>query len=29
MGRQVRYRQAAVQRWLTGAIPAGSPEDYR
>jgi excisionase family DNA binding protein len=29
IGRQVRYRQAAVERWLTGAIPAGSPEDYR
>lgn len=29
IGRQVRYRQAAVQRWLTGTIPAGSPEEYR
>jgi excisionase family DNA binding protein len=29
IGRQVRYRRAAVQRWLTGAIPAGSPEEYR
>ncbi len=29
IGRQVRYRQVAVQRWLTGTIPAGSPEEYR
>jgi excisionase family DNA binding protein len=29
IGRQVRYRQAAVERWLSGTIPAGSPEDYR
>jgi excisionase family DNA binding protein len=29
IGRQVRYRQAAVERWLTGTIPAGSPEEYR
>ena len=29
IGRQVRYRRAAVQRWLTGTIPAGSPEEYR
>jgi excisionase family DNA binding protein len=29
IGRQVRYRQATVERWLSGTIPAGSPEDYR
>jgi excisionase family DNA binding protein len=29
IGRQVRYRMAAVERWLTGTIPAGSPEEYR
>jgi excisionase family DNA binding protein len=29
IGRQVRYRQAAVERWLSGTIPAGSPEEYR
>jgi len=29
IGRQVRYRQAAVERWLTGTIQAGSPEEYR
>jgi excisionase family DNA binding protein len=29
IGRQVRYRRAAVERWLTGTIPAGSPEEYR
>jgi hypothetical protein len=25
IGRQVQYRQAAVERWLTGSIQAGSP----
>jgi excisionase family DNA binding protein len=29
IGRQIRYRQAAVERWLTGTIQAGSPEEYR
>jgi excisionase family DNA binding protein len=29
IGRQVRYRRAAVERWLTGTIPAASPEEYR
>jgi hypothetical protein len=29
IGRQVRYRPAAVERWLTGTIPAGSTEEYR
>jgi excisionase family DNA binding protein len=29
IGRQVRYRRAAIERWLTGTIPAGSPEEYR
>jgi excisionase family DNA binding protein len=29
IGRQVRYRQAAVERWLTGTIQAGSPQEYR
>jgi excisionase family DNA binding protein len=29
IGRQVRYRQAAVERWLAGTIPAGLPEEYR
>ena len=29
IGRQVRYRRAVVERWLTGTIPAGSPEEYR
>jgi hypothetical protein len=29
IGRQVRYRQAAVERWLTGSIQAGSPEENR
>jgi excisionase family DNA binding protein len=29
IGRQVRYRRAAVQRWSTGTIPAGSPEERR
>ena len=25
IGRQVRYRQAAVERWSTGSMQAGSP----
>ena len=29
IGRQVRYRQAAVQRWLTGSLQAGSPDENR
>jgi excisionase family DNA binding protein len=29
IGRQVRYRRAAVERWLTGNIQAGSPEQSR
>ena len=29
IGRQVRYRQGAVQRWLTGGLPAGSPNEDR
>jgi excisionase family DNA binding protein len=29
IGRQVRYRRAAVERWLTGSIQAGSPEENR
>ena len=29
IGRQVRYRRDVVERWLTGTIPAGSPEEYR
>jgi excisionase family DNA binding protein len=29
IGRQVRYRQAAVEGWLTGTISAGSPEGSR
>jgi predicted DNA-binding transcriptional regulator AlpA len=27
IGRQVRYRQALVQRWLEGEIQGGSPTD--
>jgi excisionase family DNA binding protein len=29
IGRQVRYRQLAVQRWLTGGLQAGSPDENR
>jgi len=29
IGRQVRYRRAAVERWLTGSIQAGSPDQNR
>jgi excisionase family DNA binding protein len=29
IGRQVRYRKAAVQRWLTGSIQTGSPDENR
>ncbi len=29
IGRQVRYRQAAVERWITGTMQAGSAEEYR
>jgi excisionase family DNA binding protein len=29
IGRQVRYRQAAVERWLTGRMQAGSPDENR
>ena len=29
IGRQVRYRPAAVERWLTGSIQAGSPDQNR
>ena len=29
IGRQVRYRQAAVKRWSTGSIQAGSPDENR
>lgn len=29
IGRQVRYRQTAVQRWLTGGLHAGSPDEHR
>jgi excisionase family DNA binding protein len=29
IGRQVRYRQVAVQRWLTGGRQAGSPDEHR
>jgi predicted DNA-binding transcriptional regulator AlpA len=29
IGRQVRYRQAAVERWSTGSILGGSPDENR
>jgi hypothetical protein len=29
IGRQVRYRRAAVERWSTGSIQAGSPGENR
>jgi predicted DNA-binding transcriptional regulator AlpA len=29
IGRQVRYRQAAVERWSTGSMQAGSPDENR
>ena len=29
IGRQVRYRQTAVQRWVTGGPQAGSPDENR
>jgi predicted DNA-binding transcriptional regulator AlpA len=29
IGRQVRYRQAALQRWLTGGLQASSPGENR
>jgi predicted DNA-binding transcriptional regulator AlpA len=29
IGRQVRYRRAAVERWSTGSIQAGSPDENR
>ena len=29
IGRQVRYRRAAVERWSTGGIQAGSPDENR
>lgn len=29
IGRQVRYRRAAVERWSTGGVQAGSPEENR
>jgi len=29
IGRQVRYRQSALQRWLTGGLPASSPDENR
>jgi excisionase family DNA binding protein len=29
IGRQVRYRRAAVQRWLTGSLQASSPDENR
>jgi predicted DNA-binding transcriptional regulator AlpA len=29
IGRQVRYRRAAVTRWMTGSIGAGSPDENR
>jgi len=29
IGRQVRYRQVAVQRWLTGGLQASSPDENR
>ena len=29
IGRQVRYRQVAVQRWLTGGLQAGPPDENR
>ena len=29
IGRQVRYRRAAVQRWLTGSLQAGYPDEHR
>ena len=29
IGRQVRYRRAAVQQWLTGGLHAGSPDEHR
>jgi predicted DNA-binding transcriptional regulator AlpA len=29
IGRQVRYRQAAVERWSTGSMQAGSPYENR
>jgi excisionase family DNA binding protein len=29
IGRQVRYRRAAVERWSTGSIQGGSPDENR
>jgi predicted DNA-binding transcriptional regulator AlpA len=29
IGRQVRYRRVAVQRWLTGGLQAASPDEDR
>jgi excisionase family DNA binding protein len=29
IGRQVRYRRAAVERWSTGNLQAGSPDENR
>jgi excisionase family DNA binding protein len=29
IGRQVRYRRVAVQRWLTGGLQASSPDENR
>jgi excisionase family DNA binding protein len=29
IGRQVRYRRAAVERWSTGSMQAGSPDENR
>jgi excisionase family DNA binding protein len=29
IGRQVRYRQVAVERWLTGGLQASSPDENR
>jgi predicted DNA-binding transcriptional regulator AlpA len=29
IGRQVRYRRAAIERWLTGSIQTGSPDENR
>jgi predicted DNA-binding transcriptional regulator AlpA len=29
IGRQVRYRRAAVERWSTGSSQAGSPDENR
>jgi excisionase family DNA binding protein len=29
IGRQVRYRQAAVERWLTESMQASSPDENR